>query len=366
MNLTIEKSEFLRVLAQPVAAADRRSTIPILSNVLLSASDEQLSVSGTDLELCVSCSGKAKVQRGGKVTLPAKRLLDYLRLLPESEVNLKVGENQWTTITCGRSKARIPGMSSESYPDLPVPPDAGMLKVSPENLRRLIRATEFAISAKESRFALQGALLEIGEDEIARMVATDGHRLSTIEATVDTEGLKPPSVIIPRRALGALKGIVGEDDVLVSVDDNHIFFSSGDIRIAARRVTGNFPDYRRVMPNGGHSKEITSKRADVESILKCVILFSDERSRAVRMTFRADEILVRASSTEIGESEEGIPATGNLEEEVTIGMNANYLLDTLGASDQESVTFMLRDANSAVMIQPGQDGGRHVIMPMRM
>src|SRR5579863_10098521 len=210
MELTVSKTDLARELGLSQGVVEKRTTIPILSNVLLEASGDRLTLTATDLELGIRSECPARVKKEGAGTLPARKLLDYVRLLPEGDVNIKFLENHWASITAGRSKTKIAGMSRESYPELPVMPDV-ISEIPCKQLASMITRTVFAISMEESQFTLNGALLLLKEDGLV-MVATDGHRLSLVEKHVALPGLTAPfKALLPKKAMAEILKLASDN-----------------------------------------------------------------------------------------------------------------------------------------------------------
>lgn len=371
MEFTVNKSDLVRELNLSQGVVERKTTIPILSNVLVEASGDRVVLTATDLELGIRCSCPAKVKTPGAGTIPAKRLLDFVRLLPDADITVKLGDNQWASLVCGRSKSRIAGMSRESFPELPVMPEI-LAEIPVHILASMISKTIFAISAEESRFTLNGALL-ILRDKGLQMVATDGHRLSMIESSTEIPNITSSyRALLPRKAMSEILKLAGEaaaDAVLkFSGDDNHLFFQMGDRLLISRKLTGNFPDFERVLPKD-HPNFVALRRDDLRSAIERVAQFSDERSRAIRFQVIPGEVKIYSSLSETGESEESLIAeyTGD---QVEIGFNAQYMLDFLKAVPEESVAFHFRDPHSAGEMRPSAAelayNYRYVIMPMRI
>ena len=371
MEFTVSKSDLVRELNLSQGVVEKKTTIPILSNVLVEASGDRILLTATDLELGIRCACPARVQKPGAGTIPARRLLDYVRLLPEADVNVKLGDNQWASLLCGRSRTRIAGMSRESFPELPQMPE--MLADLPAAiLTKLIAKTIFAISSEESRFTLNGALLILKPGAIT-MVATDGHRLSMAENAVDLPGVTGSyRALLPRKAMAEimkLGGDAGSDATIhFAGDDNHLFFELGDRMLLSRKLTGNFPDFERVLPKD-QPYSITLQRDEFRAAIERVAQFSDERSRAIRVQFCPGEVKIHSSISETGESEESVPAEYD-GETVEVGFNAQYLMDFLRVVSNEQVVFRFKDPNSAGELRPGGDDNgsvyRYVVMPMRI
>jgi DNA polymerase-3 subunit beta len=372
MEFTVSKADLVRELGLSQGVVEKKTTIPILSNVLLEAHDDRLTLTATDLELGIRCSCPAKVKKDGAGTVPARKLLDYVRLLPEADLHVKFMENHWANITCGRSKTRMAGMSRESYPELPQAPEQ-IAELPVALLSSMISKTIFAISMEESRFTLNGALLLLRPDGLT-MVATDGHRLAYVdhEDGAGMAGNKAFRALIPRKAMGEIVKLAAESGadskVTISGDDNHLFFQFGTRLLITRKLTGNFPDYERVLPKD-NTQLAKLQRDEIRSAIERVSQFADERSRAVRVQFAPGEVKVFSSSVETGESEESVP-TEYSGPELEIGFNAQYLLDFLRAISQEQVSFALKDQKSAGEMRPGTEDAnqhyRYVVMPMRI
>src|SRR4030088_1710495 len=209
MEFTVSKADLVRELGLSQGVVEKKTTIPILSNVLLEASGDRLFLTATDLELGLRTSCQAKVKKEGSGTLPAKKLLDYVRLLPDAEITIKFGENHWASLVCGRSKTRIAGMSRESFPELPAMP-AVLAEIPIGVLGGMIAKTIFAISSEESRFTLNGALLVLKKGNMA-MVATDGHRLAMVESSGDLPGVTGAyRALLPRKAMAELQKLASD------------------------------------------------------------------------------------------------------------------------------------------------------------
>lgn len=369
MEFTVSKSDLVRELNLSQGVVEKKTTIPILSNILLEAAGDRLELTATDLELGIRCSCPARVSKPGASTIPARRLLDYVRLLPDADLNVKVGENQWASLLCGRSRTRIAGMSRESFPELPSMPEV-LGEIPAGLLAKMISRTIFAISNEDSRFTLNGALLLLKPSSIV-MVATDGHRLSMVEYPAELGGATHRA-LLPRKAMGEILKLAndaGEDGRFrFSGDDNHLFFQLGDRLLLSRKLTGNFPDYERVLPKD-HPNSITLQRDEFRSAIERVAQFSDERSRSIRVQFCPGEVKVHSSISETGESEESVPVEYD-GPSVEIGFNAQYLMDFLRVIAEPQVAFRFKDPNSAGELRPVSEDAaavyRYVVMPMRI
>jgi DNA polymerase-3 subunit beta len=371
MEFTVSKIDLVRELSLSQGVVEKKTTIPILSNVLIEAHGERVQLTATDLELGIRCSCPATVSREGAGTVPVRRLLDYTRLLPDVDLTIKLLDNHWVSLQCGRSRTRIAGISRESFPELPeMPPVLAEIPIG--TLASMIGKTIFAISSEESRFTLNGALLFLKSSGMI-MVSTDGHRLAYVESSAEIPGLASPyRALLPKKAMGEILKLAQEAraDAMVkfSGDENHLFFQIGDRLLLSRKLTGSFPDYERVLPKE-HRHSVTLSKDEVRGTIERVAQFADERSRAVRLQFAPGEVKVFSSISETGESEESIPAEYD-DTTVEIGFNAQYLLEFLRAVSEEQVTFSFKDPLSAAEVRPvtAPDACqyRYVVMPMRI
>lgn len=369
MEFTVSRADLVRELSLSQGVVEKKTTIPILSNVLLEASGDRLYLTATDLELGLRTSCPAKVKKEGTGTIPAKKLLDYVRLLPDADITIKFAENHWASLTCGRSRTRIAGMSRESFPELPAMPEA-VAEIPAKQLSAMIARTVFAISMEESRFTLNGALMLLSADGMT-MVTTDGHRMAYIQRSA-ANGHASYRALVPRKAMGEILKLSDdlEGNIRFGGDDNHLFFEFGPRLLITRKLSGTFPDYERVLPQDNmHIARLAT--AEIKSAIERVAQFADERSRAIRVQFTTGEVRVFSSALETGESEESVPGEYS-GPDLEIGFNAQYLLDFLRAVPQDHVAFALKDQKSAGELRPGapvegeQEQYRYVVMPMRI
>lgn len=371
MEFTVSKADLVRELSLSQGVVEKKTTIPILSNVLVETLDGRIQLTSTDLELGIRCSCPARVKKAGAGTIPARKLLDYVRLLPEADIDVKLQDNNWASLTCGRSRTRIAGMSRESFPELPVMPEA-IADLPVKTLANMISRTIFAISMEESRFTLNGALLLLKPTGIV-MVATDGHRLAMVETEIELPSIVGQyRALMPRKAMGEILKLSGEagPDATIQFagDDNHLFFRLGERLLLSRKLTGNFPDFERVLPKE-HPHAIALNRDELRGAVERVSQFSDERSKAVRVKFSPTELSIHSSLSDTGESEETLAAEYS-GEAMEIGFNATYMLEFLRVVADEQVTLLVRDPNSAGELRPASpvEGSsyRYVVMPMRI
>ncbi len=371
MEITVSKFELLRELTATQGVVERKTTIPILSNYLFEAGGDKLSLTATDLDLSLRTSCNAKVKKEGACTVPARKLYDYVKLLPDADISIKLLENHWVSIRCGRSNTKMVGMARANFPSLPAFPTAGVVKIPAQVLRGMISKTGFAIATEESRYTLNGALMMLKPESIT-MVATDGHRLAHIEHSGGKfEGVSGEmKTLVPKKAMDELKSLLDAsdvEDIEFAKDESTLFFRIGPRLLTSRQLTGQFPNFEAVLPKD-NSRSITLHGDELAQAISRVAQFADERSRAVKLRLEKGELKLSASSSEAGESEDSLE-TDYDGESIAIGFNAQYLLDFLKATGSGEVKLELKDAQSAGQLRPAESEDykyRYIVMPMRI
>ncbi len=373
MEITVSRAELLRELTATQSVVERKTTIPILSNFLIEAADDHLTITATDLDQSIKTSCAAKVKKPGACTIPARKLYDYIKLLGDGDISIKLMDNHWVQIRSGRSNTKMVGMARANFPQVPAFPEAGLMKLSSASLKNMIGKTIFAISNEESRYTLNGALLILKAESLA-MVATDGHRLAHIEKSGETltniSGEK--RTLIPRKALSELQSLLSNSDAeqIDFADDDHtLFFRVGHRTLTSRKLTGQFPNYEAVLPRD-NKKFIVVRSEDLMASIQRVAQFADERSGAVKMRLEQNELKISSSSTDSGESEDTIETPYSFDA-IVVGFNSSYLIDFLKAvGSAGEVRLEFKDAQSAGQVRP-EDADeeyryRYIIMPMRI
>ena len=371
MEITVSKSELLNELTATQGVVERKTTIPILSNFLFEAADGRLTITATDLDLSLRTSCPAKVKKEGSCTIPARKLYDYVKLLPDGDITIKLLENHWVNIRLGRSNTKMVGMARANFPQLPVFPTGAMFKLPAQVLRTMIAKTIFAISNEESRYTLNGALLVLKAESLT-MVATDGHRLAHIENSAGK--FSGPGtelrVLVPKKCMAELNSLLqdfDQDTIDFAKDESTLFFRVGDRLLTSRQLTGQFPNYEAVLPKD-NNKSVLVQGAELSSAISRVAQFADERSHAVRLRLDKGELKLSASSPEMGESEDSIEVAYT-SDPMTIGFNAQYLIDFIKAVGSGEVKLELKDAQSAGQFRPAESEDykyRYIVMPMRI
>ncbi len=370
MEFTVKKYDLLEELELTQGVVERKTTIPILSNLLCETKGNRLTITATDLELSIRTSCEAKIKKEGAGTIPAKKLLDLVRLLPDGEIRFKLLENHWVQITCDRKTYKLVGMSKDNFPALPDFPHA-LVKIPAKLLASVIAKTTFAISMEESRYTLNGALLVLKPNSIT-MVATDGHRLAMVETDHKFEGFSNETrVLVPKKAMSEVQRLAAEasDEAAVEFaqDESHLFFQFEGRLLTCRKLTGQFPNYEAVLPREVN-KTVVIERGELQDSLRRVSQLADQRSHAVKFMLAKEGLEISASSPEYGEAKEAIEKEFN-GEPIAIGFNAQYLLDFLAAAADGPISFELKDEQSAGQLRPLGDESsryRYVVMPMRI
>ena len=372
MEITVNKLDLLKELTATQGVVERKTTIPILSNFLFEASGDRLSITATDLDLSLRTSCPAKVKKDGSCTIPARKLYDYVKLLGDGEITIKLLENHWVQIRSGRSNTKMVGMARANFPALPMFPAEAAIKLPAQVLRNLIAKTIFSISNEESRYTLNGALLVLKPESIT-MVATDGHRLAHVEHVTSKLPVSGEmKVLVPKKAMAELSSLLNSADIEVvefARDDSTLFFRLGNRLLTSRQLTGQFPNYEAVLPRD-NNKAVVVHCDELSGAIQRVAQFADERSNAIRMRVERDELKVSSSNTEIGESEDSIE-TSYSGDPMVIGFNSQYLLEFLKVVGAGDVRFEFKDSQSAGQLRPDEATDseyryRYVVMPMRI
>ncbi len=372
MRLVIDRSELLRALGHVTSVVERRTTIPILSNVLLKASGSEVQLKATDLEREVVEQAPAKVSTPGAITVPAHMLHDIVRKLPDgSEVEMtRDAERERLTITAGHSRFALQTIAADDFPDLAAGEMSHTFEVTASDLKKLIEKTRFAISSEETRYYLNGIYLHTaqrGGTPALRAVATDGHRLAQLdlERPKGAEGM--PGIIIPRKTVHEIHRLIEDSEAKVSVgvSATKVRFEIGPIVLTSKLIDGSFPDYQRVIPQG-NDKSMRVSNAQFMAAVDRVSTIASERGRAVKLNIAKDKLILSVTNPDGGSATEELPieyGANNLE----IGFNARYLMDIGGQLESDTLQFMLADPGSPTMVKDGGDeAALYVLMPMRV
>jgi DNA polymerase-3 subunit beta len=370
MEFSVRKFDLLQELTLIQGVVERKTTIPILANVLVRAEGGELGIAATDLEISLRSVCASKTTVPGTITLPAKRLYEIVRALPDKEIKFKRGDANWVTVTCGTSRFRIAGLPQEDFPALPQS-KGPTIKIPSQVLSKLITRTIFSISTEDSKYTLSGALLVLKPGSIT-MVATDGHRLAHVEKSEAMDDVSEEvKVLVPKKAMSELVHIIAEatdaENVSFSRDDNHLFFDIGRRFLMSRTLTGQFPNYEAVLPRS-NDRTFAVGREEITAAIRRVAILSDERSKTVKMALSNGSLEMTASHSDLGEAHETMEVEYS-KEDLQVGFNYQYLLDFLLTADEPEINFEFKDSESAAQLrtQPAGDYNyRYVVMPMRI
>lgn len=375
MKVRIGRDELLTGLQRVQGVVEKRNTMPILSNILLEAKQDGAEIVATDLELGMRGLYKATVVKAGGVTVSARKLYEIIKELPDGEIELTSGDNNWTTIQAGKSQFKIVGLPSADYPALPAIEREGLTPLAGAGLLELIRKTLFAAGDNDARYILNGLLVTLvvtDKKTSLRLVGTDGHRLAVAEQEVGKAGSKggPQEIkaIIPKKAAQEMRRLLeegGDGEPLIGFTKNLMIFRKSGLLLTSRLMEGNYPNYQQVIPKDG-GKKISVNRLELESALRRVSVLSRDKANAVKVSFSAGKMILFSSNPDYGEATEELPARYD-GEALNTGFNARYLLDVFGVMDGETISLQMETALSPCLIQePESPGFKCVVMPIKV
>jgi DNA polymerase III subunit beta len=365
MKLTATREDLLAPLQSVIGVVERRQTMPVLANVLLSARDDRLHLTGTDLEVELVATSTVSVQQGGDITVPGRKLLDIFRSLPEKTNVTLASEGERVSIRGGRSRFTLSSLPAAEFPLVEEINSQQTLTVAQGEFRRLIDKTHFSMAQQDVRYYLNGLLLETAGQSL-RAVATDGHRLALCEMELEEEAKTTHQVIVPRKGVLELQRILGTDGTIeLAIGTNHVRAQIGAIRFTSKLIDGRFPEYGRVIP-ANPLRRVSADRELLRQALHRTAILSNEKYRGIRLTARPNLLVIQAHNPEQEEAEDQVEVDYQ-GEEVEIGFNVNYLMDALGAIDGDKVELGLTDSNSSCLVHaPEVTHTRYVVMPMRL
>ena len=375
MELVVRKTDLLRELQLFQGIVERKNTIPILANVLIEASGDEVKLLATDLEVGLRSKCSASVAKGGSLTLPAKKLYEIVKALPETDVRIEEDKNG-VKVAADRFDSRMQTLPREDFPTLPEASGSYSATLPRDIVRQMVTKTQFAITGEDTRYFLNGALFILRPDSMS-LVATDGHRLALISVPREKgkgKG-KPPGeddevrVILPRKTLLELGRLLAEGDGEIHYErgENHLFFDIGGRLLISRMIDGQFPAFERVIPKN-NDKRVEFDRDRLTSAVRRVALLSNERSRAVKFQIDQGKVEIASSSPEFGEAKE-VLMVDYTAAPVTICFNAQYVLDFLGVAETDGISLEFKDEMSQAVMRPLNAEGydyTYVIMPMRI
>jgi DNA polymerase III subunit beta len=368
MEFTVKRNALLGELNLVQGVIERKSTIPILSNILLETTGESLNITATDLDVSVCCGCTAEVLAEGTTSVSARHLFDIVRLLPEdADIHFSLLENDWVKLQFGKAVYRVVALPKENFPSIPEF-SGTQLSIPGSVLSSLIQRTMFAITQEESRYSLNGALLTILPQEI-RMVATDGHRLALVSNSVDIPSVDLEiSALIPRKTLVEIQKLIGDQNTVVEYgrDENHLFFTIGGKRLVSRILAGQFPNYEMVIPRENDKSIFVGTQNFADAVRRAKVM-SDQKLKSIRLSVSPGMLELTASSAEAGEAKEVVPAEYD-GPSLEIGFNPDYLLDFLSVCGSEKVEISVRDSETQGLLRPVGESSfdyRYVVMPMK-
>jgi DNA polymerase-3 subunit beta len=368
MEFRIAADELKKALHRAQGIVERKATMPILSNVLITAGKTGVTVTAFDLDIGIVSEHAAEVTKTGAVTVSARTLLDIVSFVPDAQVTVKKLANNYAEITSGAAHYKIVGMAPEEFPKLPREDASNLVKISGPTLLEMIKKTSYAISNDETRYILNGVFFEPREGGKVRMVATDGHRLSLVERELLGDFKLKAGVIIPRKGLMELKRLLDEApdaDCQLGFAENSALFKKPGLSMVMRLIDGQFPEYQRVIPKEGE-KQLMVSRARLGDALKRIALLSADKSNAVKVSLSENLLRITANNPDLGEAKDDLEVAyrgGSM----TVGFNARYIQDVLASMDTDEVAVELGDEHSpGVMHAPGDRSYTTVVMPMRV
>lgn len=369
MKFTITREQLQEGLVAVAASVPTKTTLPVLSNILLEASKDGLRLSGTDLDIAVSTTVAASVDQEGAITLPARKLVEIVRELPSAAIRITASGEQRVTIECGRSKFKLLGLPREEFPAFPTVKFEGGWKAGSADLHKLIGHVAFAASTEESRPILNGVLWELRPERM-RMVATNGHRLARMDipASSGIAGAQA-DLIVPPKALDQIRRLFGADEEIeIAKSDNHLGFRSSTTQVYTRLIEGPYPNYEQVIPRE-NDKVGTADRAALSSALRRMSIVASDQTHRIRMAFASGSCKLSVQTPDLGEAQEEVTLTFE-GDPIEIGFNAAYLLEILKYIPTDEVRMTLKAPERAATCEPvGWDDPASyltLVMPLRL
>ncbi|HRR56965.1 MAG TPA: DNA polymerase III subunit beta [Acidobacteriota bacterium] len=371
MDLSVSRSRILRELQFVQGVVERKTTVPVLANALLETKGNQLTVTASDLDVTLRCSCAADIRVAGALSVPARKLFDIIRLLPESDVHMKALSSDWMQITCSRARFKIPSLPKESFPVIPAVTGDG-LNLPADALRRMIPRCSYAITQEETRYTLSGALLRVTPGGLT-MVSSDGHRLVVLDYGAPFDQLVDRvEALVPKKTLLELGKLVAEGDAPVQfgLSQNHLFFTVEGRLMVSRVLSGRFPNYEMVIPRDNRIV-MRAPTGELTEALRRVSIMTDLESRGVCMALEEGSVDLLATSPDAGTASESLPVAYE-GPALKVNFNAEYLLDFLTTVESNEVDFFFKDHEAQVLVKPAKEADgedpleySYVIMPLK-
>ncbi len=371
MKLKIKKEEILKGLQRIQGVVEKKNTMPILSNMLLTAEVSGIQIVATDLEIGLRGHYAAEVGTPGAVIVSAKKMYEIVRELPDENIRIETEEGNWVRVLSGHAQFKLVGLPKEEYPSLPDVAEEGMITIEGATLRDMIKKTLYSVGENDTRYVLNGLFVHMSPVKnglTIRMVGTDGHRLSMIDRVVDAKH-KEESMIVPKKAMLELRRLLEEDpsagELRVGFGKNHALFKRDGLMMVSKLIDGNYPNYLQVVP-AQNTKKVTVSREMITHAVRRVSILSKEKTNAVKLQLEKNRLVLSTNNPEVGEANEELTVdyTG---EALAIGFNSRYLMDVLTAMDKETIRLELNDPLSPCLImEEGDEHYKCVVMPMRV
>lgn len=368
MKFTITREKLHEGLHAVAASVPSKTTLPVLANILVEASNDGLKLSGTDLDISVSTTIPASVDQEGATTLPARKLVEIVKELPNAAIRMTSSGEQRATIECGRSKFKLLGLSRDEFPVFPTVKFEGGWKVAAKDLQKLIGHVAFAASTEESRPILNGVLWELRSDRM-RMVATNGHRLARMDVPTTGQGGGQADLIIPPKALEQIRRLFGGDEEIeIGRSDNHLGFRSMTTQVYTRLIEGPYPNYEQVIPRE-NDKSLTADKAALAAALRRMSIVASDQTHRIRMAFTNGACKLSVQTPDLGEAQEELSVAYE-GDSLEIGFNAAYMLEILKYMPTDEVRMTFKAPERAATCEPvGWDDPASfmtLVMPLRL
>jgi DNA polymerase-3 subunit beta len=368
MKFKVKKQDFFRELQLFQGIVDKKHTIPVLSNALIEASADEISLVASDTEVTMKNYCPADVREKGRITLPARKTFEIVKNLPEAEVEIELLENFWLTLKCENSQFRICGLDPDTFPQVPEIPKEGLIALDPARVKDMLQAIMISVPTDDTRFPVSGALITLSK-EVTRMVSTDGHRLSLYEVTEKRKAPKEEiMVVVARKTLMELKKVLdmGIKELKCCLEGNNIVFLADKRVLISNTIQKKYPDYKGVFPPA-LEKHVLLEKSQLESAIRRVSVLSSDKARSVKLTFKEGMLTLSTATPEMGDAREDFKV--DFPDDVELCFNYQYILDLLGVIGSGKVLLSLKDGQTQGVFEPAEAKGysfRHVIMPMRV
>jgi DNA polymerase-3 subunit beta len=365
MKFKVTKDALMEGIQTVQNAVSQKSSLPILSNVLLESDNNTLRLTATDLDIGICSTIPVFGEDHGSITVPARKFFDIIKALPEgSEISLSMSRNNFVTIESGKARFKIIGLPKDEFPQLPQFKDIDAITIEQKYLKQMLNLTDFAISRDDTRYVLNGILLNVTKDKVS-IVATDGRRLANIVKPLPERTLIDRSVIVPTKTVMELKRMLQEEgEVTVKFGDNQILFSFESSFILSRLIEGEYPNYKNVIPEKSN-REITVSRDDFLSAARRASIFTDQDSMAIKLNVSKKKMTISKNTPYLGEAKEEVDIEYSGDKDLQIGFNPKYLIDVLKNLDEDEIVFEVNDANKPGVLRKGEEY-IYVVLPMQL